>query len=58
MDFAMEAAELYIPSYSQALLEEKFLEAASDCYAVGLTSIGEAGLVSGEIEMVERFLRF
>ena len=54
LDFAIEEAEKHIPLFDEALSKDKLLEASEDCYRVGLTSIGDAGLGVKDIQWIER----
>ena len=53
LDNAMELVRKHIPEPSAAMKEKALLTAQDDCFAVGLTSVADAGLQPDEILLID-----
>ncbi|MEY3397644.1 MAG: hypothetical protein RL220_238 [Bacteroidota bacterium] len=52
VDNAMTLVEDIIPEYNQEQLKEALLRAQANCFAAGLTTVDDAGLMHDEIELI------
>jgi len=53
IDNAMDYVENIIPKLSDQQMTKALLNAQSDCFAVGLTTVSDAGLEKNEVELID-----
>ncbi|MFM7815112.1 MAG: amidohydrolase, partial [Flavobacteriales bacterium] len=54
VDNAMALVERLIPEYTEAEDAEALMQAQADCFAAGLTTIDDAGLMKSQVDLIKR----
>ena len=57
IDNAMDSLEKFIPAPSKEIIEQALLDAQKNCFAVGLTSVTDAGLDKEVIDIIDSLQR-